>query len=146
METKVDTEPESAKVSSLVSGIIHDSRQLLEQQITLAKVELKNDVRRALDAALPMIIGAVVCVVALFMLLHAAAAFLVWIIPNFPWWGGYGVVGGVAALVGLCLALWGAYQFQRNSPIPEKTIEGLKENFQWKTKTSLEHHKPASAG
>jgi Putative Actinobacterial Holin-X, holin superfamily III len=134
METRVDTESEAANVSSLVSGIIHDARQLLIQQLTLFQVELKNDVRRTIAAAAPMMIGAVICVMALFMFLHAAAYFLCWIVPDMPYWIGYGAVGGTAAFVGLCLALWGAIQFQKFNPLPEKTVEGLKENFQWKTK------------
>ena len=53
METKFDAEPETG-VSSLISGIIQDSRQLLTQQLTLFQVELKNDLRRAIMACVPI--------------------------------------------------------------------------------------------
>jgi len=134
METKLDDQPETANVSSLFSGIIQDSRRLLEQQLTLFQVELKNDIRRTIAAAIPMLIGAVVCIVSLFMFLHAAAYFLCWLVPDMPFWMGYAIVGGVGALIGLGLALWGAVQFQKFNPLPEKTVEGLKENFHWKTR------------
>jgi hypothetical protein len=134
METKFETESEPANVSSLVNGIIQDSRQLLTQQLTLVQVELKNDLRRTIDAVVPMVIGAVVGVLALSMFLHAAAYFLYWMVPDLPFWMAYAAVGAPTAFVGLCLAMWGTVLFQKFNPIPEKAAEGLKDNLEWKTK------------
>jgi len=137
METKFDNEVETpnANVSSLVAGIINDSRQLLVQQLKLFQVEFKNDVRRTIAAALPMIIGAVVCVMALFMFLHAAAYLLCYLVPDMPFWVSYAIVGAATGAIGLGLALWGAVQFKSFNPLPDKSVEGLKETFQWKTKS-----------
>jgi len=135
METKYEAESEPANVSSLVSGIIQDSRQLLSQQLLLFQVELKNDVRRTITAAVPMLIGVVICAMSLFMFLHAAAYFLCWLVPDMPYWIGYGIVAGAGALLGLGLALWGANKLRSFNPLPDKSVEGLKENFQWKTKS-----------
>ena len=132
METKFETEPE-AGVSSLVSGIIQDSRQLLTQQMSLFKVELKNDLHRMIMACIPLLVGAALCFLGLFMLLHAAAYFVCWR-WELPYWAGYSIVGGGMAVVGVCLLIWAGLQFRRFSPLPEKSIEGLKENFEWKTK------------
>jgi hypothetical protein len=134
METKFETEPEAANVSSLVNGIIHDSRQLLTQQLTLAQVELKNELRRTIDAAVPMVIGAGVGVLALSMFLHAAAYFLHGMVPDMPFWAAYVAVGAPTGLVGLGLAMWGTVLFQKFNPVPDKTVEGLKDNLEWKTK------------
>lgn len=134
METKFDTEHETG-LSSLVGGIIQDFRHLLIQQLTLFKVELKSDIRRAISACIPLMVGTFLTFVALFMLLHAAAYFLCWMWPELPYWGGYLLVGGSIALVGVGLVIWGVVQFKNFPPVPNKSIEGLKENFQWKTKT-----------
>jgi Putative Actinobacterial Holin-X, holin superfamily III len=135
METKFETEADSVSPSSLVSGIIQDSRQLLSQQLTLVQMELKNDLRRTIDAAVPTMIGIIIGVLALSMFLHAAAYFLCWMAPDLPFWMAYAAVGAPTALVGLCLAMWGTVLFQKFNPLPVKSVEGLKENLEWKTKT-----------
>jgi hypothetical protein len=48
-------------------------------------------------------------------------------------WGGYAIVGGALAALGIALVLWGKAKFSTFSPLPEQTMEGLKENIQWKT-------------
>jgi len=138
METKVDNEPETG-VSSLVSGIVQDLRQLLAQQLALFQVEVKNDVRRTINACIPMIVGGVICFLALFMMLHAAACFISWI-AEIPYWAGYVIIGSGTGILGGLLVIWGAMQFRNFNPLPEKSFEALKENLHlqenlhWKTK------------
>lgn len=120
-------------ITDLVSGIVSDAQDLLKQQLTLFQVELKNDLRRSRDAALPLVIGAVVCLMGglllCFMLVHLLHEF-----AHLPLWQGYVIVGGVLALLGGALALWGKTKFDAFNPLPDQAVEGLKENLQWKTK------------
>lgn len=120
--------------TSLLRGIVHDAQNLVQQQLKLFQVEVKNDARRTIQAVIPIIVGAVVCLVAAIMLAIMAAQALVWVWPQLPTWGAYGIVGGVLATAGLAGVLAGKARFQTFNPLPDQTLEGLKENLQWKTK------------
>jgi len=134
MSTHVDPDSDT-RVSSLVSGILQDAKQLFIQQMTLFQVEIKNDVRRTITALIPMLAGVVVLFVAVLILAHSVAHFLSWYFIDLPLWGGLAIVGGVICLVGIGLLLWSKIALSNVNPLPEKSMEGLKENLQWKTKT-----------
>jgi len=134
MSTHVEPDSDT-RVSSLVSGILQDAKQLFVQQMTLFQVEIKNDVRRTIKALIPLLAGVVVLFVAVLILAHSVAHFLSWYFPDLPLWGGLAIVGGVICLVGIGLLLWSTLALSNVNPLPEKSMEGLKENIQWKTKT-----------
>jgi uncharacterized membrane protein YqjE len=126
---------EGASVTSIVSGIVHDAQELVRQQLKLFQVEIRNDTRRTIAATIPMVIGGLLALVALIILAVMAAHLISWAWPeHVPLWGGYAIVGGTLAMLGIALVLWGKAQFSKFSPLPDQTMEGLKENLQWKTK------------
>jgi len=128
-------EQEGASITSLVSGIVHDAQDLIRQQLKLFQVEIRNDTRRTIAATIPMIIGWFLCLVAVLILAVMAAHLIAWAWPEtVPLWGGYAIVGGVLAVLGIALVFWGKAQFSKFNPLPDQTMEGLKENLQWKTK------------
>lgn len=132
MTTKVENE-NGMGVASLVNGIVQDAQDLIHQQLTLFQVEIKKDIRRTRDAAIPLVIGAVVGLVS-GIILSAMAAHLLHEVFHLPLWGGFAIVGGALAVAGGALVLWGKNKFDSFNPLPEKAVEGLKENIQWKTK------------
>lgn len=121
-------------LAPLVGGIVQDAQELLRQQLTLFQVEIKNDLRRTRDAAVPMIVGGVVAHVAL-VVLCAALALALNQLYQFPTWGGFVIVGGAVLVIGGVLVFWGKKQFDAFNPLPDKSVEALKETIQWKTKT-----------
>lgn len=133
MATQLESES-PAGVSTLVGGILQDLRQLLVQQMTLFQVEVKNDVHRTIEACIPILLGAFVLLVAAVTLAVALSHLLCWVWPELPLWGGFGIVGFCAALAGVALILIGKLKFDTFNPLAEKSLEGLKENMQWKTK------------
>lgn len=132
MATNVDND-RGLGVSGLVSGIVQDAQDLIRQQLSLFQVEIKNDLRRTRDATIPLIVGAVVALIS-GILLGAMVAHLLHEVAHLPLWGGFAIAGGVLALAAGALVLWGKSKFDSFNPLPEKTVEGLKENIQWKTK------------
>ena len=122
-------------LTSLISGIISDAQALIKQQLTLFQVEVKNDTRRTLAAIVPMIIGGVVSLLAAFILCVMLAHLIHFLWPEtIPLWGGYAIVGGVLAAAGVALIFWGKAKFSEFNPLPDQTVEGLKENLTWQTK------------
>ncbi len=128
-------EQEGASITSLVSGIVQDAQDLVRQQLKLFQVEIRNDTRRTIAATIPMLIGGLLSLVAVMILAVMAAHLIAWAWPeHVALWGGYAIVGGTLAALGMALVFWGKAQFSTFSPLPDQTMEGLKENIQWKTK------------
>jgi len=134
MQTHYETDTEPG-VATLVGGIMQDVRELFVQQLTLFQTEIKHDVQRAIYAIAPMIFGAVLCVPAVLLLGMGCAFFLSWLVPELPLWGSFAIVGGTVALCSIGLVLSGRYLFEKVRILPEQSLQGLKENIQWKTKT-----------
>lgn len=123
-------------ITSLVSGILNDGQELIKQQLQLFQVELKNDLKRTRDASIPLVIGGVVAFMGLFFLLVTAALWIHWQWPNtIPLWGGFGIMTILFLVAGGILLVLGKSRFDAFNPLPDKTVEGLKETVQWKTKT-----------
>jgi len=134
MANLVETD-NSQSLTSLVSGIINDGQELLKQQLHLFQVELKNDLRRTRDASLPLVIGGVIGAIGAFFLFVTLALWIPWQWPSVPIWGGFAIVTGIYVIAGIVLVIMGKVRFDAFNPLPDKTLEGLKENVQWKTKT-----------
>ena len=125
----------SPGLTPLITGIISDAQQLIRQQLTLFQSEVKHDLGRTRDAAIPLGVGVVVSLLAGFFLFMMVAHLLVWLWPTLPMFAAYGIVGVLLGLVGGSLVLVGKTRFDAFTPFPENAVEGLKENIQWTTKT-----------
>jgi putative superfamily III holin-X len=134
METQFESTPDT-HVASLLTGIADDAKRLLIEQLTLFQVEIKHDVRRLIEAIVPIMIGALVLVPAVILLGMGAAYGVCWLFPDFPTWAGFAIVGCGLAVGGGALVAWGAWSLKSVNPLPNKSLQGLKENLQWKTKT-----------
>jgi hypothetical protein len=131
------TTNESASVTSLVTGIVNDAQELLKQNLELFKAEVRSDLRRTTQVALSFAAGAGVAVLAVILLslmvvygLHAATD------ESLPLWACYGIVGGVFLLGAGVLLYLGKKKLDSFNPLPDKTVEAMKENVQWLTNPS----------
>ena len=123
---------DEAGLSRLVSGILHDAQELIQQEIALARVEIGNELRKTKEAAVSMVAGlATLAVASLFFLL--AVVFLIsWATSyNIPLWGSFFIVGGVLGLTGAILALLGRQRVEQIHLVPRQTYDTLRENLQW---------------
>jgi hypothetical protein len=125
--------PPDASVTTLVSGIIHDAQQLVKQQFELFKHELRNDVRKTQEASLTMGTGALVSLVAVILLSLMLVELLKWAVPTLPLWGCYGIFGLAYLVVGASLIYSGKLKFESMHPMPDESVQALKENVQWIT-------------
>jgi Putative Actinobacterial Holin-X, holin superfamily III len=130
---QIDTDSEVG-VTTLLGGIVEDARDLFVEQMTLFQVEIKNDLRRTVMAVAPIMAGACVIFAGLILLGIGAANLLVWAAPEIPLWVGYALIGGLFAIVGGGLLMWGKIMLDKVHALPETALKGLKENLQWKTK------------
>jgi hypothetical protein len=89
-------------LSSLISGIFQDAKELLVQGATLAKLEVKDELRKAKSAAIAAGIGvgiaAIGGVLLILMVVNLLDTF-----TAVPLWGAYGIVGGALVVLGATL-------------------------------------------
>jgi uncharacterized membrane protein YqjE len=117
-----------------IGEIVEDVHELLNQQLRLFKAEVQQDVSRAKAAALFVLAGGAVCLLAAVLLSLMLVHLLLWAVPATPYWVGYAVVGVFLAAVGGALAYWTVGRLKTTlNPLPVQTAEGLKENIEWKT-------------
>jgi len=121
-------------VGELVSGIIHDAQELMSQQFTLFKTEVRQDIRNLREgmgflamASGVLLVAAVLLGLMLVHLVHDLA-------PTWPEWVHYGLVGGAFAAVGAGLAFLGREKLRTRNVLPEESAKALTENLEWKTK------------
>ena len=120
-------------LTQLVSGIADDAQRLIVQQYQMLRAEVKEDLRRTKSALKYMglgigasLVGAVFLVVALPLLLND----LLDTAEHRPWVG-WAIIGGVMLVIGLIGLFVGKRIFEKNNPLPDKTLNALEENLSW---------------
>jgi H+/Cl- antiporter ClcA len=123
-----DSEP---SVTSLVSGIIADAQHLIEQQLMMFRQEIRDDFRKAWQAAIPVVLGILMTLVGVVLVLLMFPLLLHWALPELPLWACFGIVGGVLAAVGGVLIFTGIKKFESFNPLSDKAMTAFKENLKW---------------
>jgi len=130
----VDLKPlPDASLTELVSGILSNARDLMTQQFDLLRHEVLGDLRKTRDAGLLMGVGAGFALVAGILLTMMLVHLVHWAIPDLPLWGSFGIWGAIALIASLTLLHAGKQKFNSLNPMPEQTVQALKENVQWIT-------------
>ena len=116
-------------LSELVSRMTSDVGQLVSTQLELAKVEIKDEVRRA-GKGVGMVGGGSLAAYFAVLLLSFAIAF--WLGDAIDDLGtAFFIVAVVYGLVAAFLVLKGKQQITSATPIAEQTIETIKEDVEW---------------
>jgi hypothetical protein len=119
-----------ASISALLSGIVGDAQDLVRQEIALARQEIREEINAAKNAGTALLIaGAILAVGGLFLLVTLALGLAD--LLNWPAWAGFGVVGLVFAIVGAIMFSSARQRMKQINPVPERTVETLKENVEW---------------
>ena len=122
-------------MTTLVTGIIHDVQDPMKQQMTLLKVDLRNDLRQTKEAMTSLVIGGIVVglggILLSLVLVHALHEGF-----GLPLWGSHAIVGGLITTIGLTLVYAGTKRLQDLNPLPEQSVEAMKENVRWETRNS----------
>jgi tetrahydromethanopterin S-methyltransferase subunit C len=130
MDTR-SPQPAAPSLVALLGGIMKDAKNLLLQELMLAKLEGQDELRHIKTAALLLGIGIGVSTVGgmllSMMLVHVLAAY-----TDVPLWGCYGIVGSVVAVLGGVLLAAGTHKVEEIDVLPQ-TVETMKENAQWLT-------------
>jgi len=119
---------EERSVSAVLQDIVRDLQDIVRAEIRLAKVEIREDVRRVVASSV-WLAGGLVAVL-------SGWVFLLWTIvyalaTRMPMWAAALVVTVLMAAAGAVLIMGGLQRVRRLNATPERTVESLKENLQW---------------
>jgi hypothetical protein len=123
---------EEQSLTALVSGIIRDGQELFKQQVALAQAEIKADFQRSVRAATLLGVGMVALIPALLLLCNMLV-YLLHELAGLSRWASHGIVGGAFALIGAALVAVGIQRFRSINPLPDQTVDEIKENVRWMT-------------
>jgi len=133
MPNEVNSPPEPS-VTTLVTGIVHDAQELIKQQMDLVRTEIREDFRKTKEGALELSIGTGIAEIGGVFLCFTVAYLLEWAAhPYLPLWACFAIVTGIILVVSAGLFAVGKKKFDSFNPLPNQSLQGLKENLQWKT-------------
>jgi len=129
-EANLSTEPKEADKSlgQLFAELTSDLTTLMRKEVELAKVETKEEVARAGKAGGLVGGGAFAGYLAVLFLSFAAA----WLLDEVMHVAlAFLIVGLVYAVAAAVLIASGRSRLKQVSPVPQQTVETLKEDVQW---------------
>ena len=129
-DTALPTEPKAPdkSIGELFSELTSDLSNLFRKEVELAKVETKEEVARAGKAGGMLGGGAFAGWFALLFLSFAVA----WLLDEWMHTAlAFLIVGLVYAVVAAVLVKQGRSRMQSVNPVPQQTVETLKEDVQW---------------
>lgn len=131
-------DPRDRSIGSLVKELRDESTTLIRQEIALAKTEMSEKASKAGRNIASIGVGAAVLYAGVLVLLFGLTIVLYFFLKNVvkleDTWAGilaFLLVGGITALIGYGLIQKGLSALKRESLVPEKTVQSLKEDKQW---------------
>ena len=115
-------------VSNILQDIIRDIQEIVRSEVRLAKIEIRDEATKAKSAGSLLAVGALTVIFAVFFLLVTAVDALSLVMPN---WAAALIVAGVLVIIAAATINAGMKHFRKIHPLPERTVEILKENVEW---------------
>ena len=123
-----------ASTADLIRGVLHDARQLVREEIALARAEIRQEASKARNGAIA--IGAAVVAASIgATLLCIALGGAVADAFGWPAWAGYGLVAVLLLVGAYVLVNFAKRSVATVRPLPQ-TVDSVKENMEWIQKKS----------
>jgi len=142
MATEVQDRSEQS-LASLVSGIVNDFQDLVKQQLRLTRQEIEADLRKTKEAASFLALGWGLAVLAALAACLMVAHLFHWLgMPagadpsSLPLWASFALTSALFLVAAGFAIVGGKKKIQAIGNPLHDTTQALKENLEWKTKTS----------
>ncbi|MFW5943089.1 MAG: phage holin family protein [Chloroflexota bacterium] len=119
---------EERSLGELFDELTAEARTLVRQEVQLAKLEMSEKARDAGRDVTFLIMGGAVAYAGLLALVYAAILGLGEVVGN--GWSAL-IVGVVVAGIGYLLLQKGLSDLKRVDPVPQRTLETLREDQEW---------------
>ena len=116
-------------LGELFRQLAQDSATLVRQEMTLAKAELKSNVKSVARDAVMVGVGGILALIGTLVLLAAVVVAVGDALDNY--WLGALIVAAVFLIVGGLLAMSNLKKLKQEEVAPARTLETLKEDKQW---------------
>jgi uncharacterized membrane protein YqjE len=128
LEQHIDVREGDQGLGDLFSRLTEDLSTLVRDEVELAKVEINQSVENAKTAGVSIGAAGLLGLMAFVMLSFAAAWGLAEVVPTGV---AFVIVGAAYGLVALALLALGRQKIKAAKPVPEQTVETLKEDVAW---------------
>lgn len=125
----MSTPQDNRSLGELFSALASDTGTLVRQEVELAKTEMTQKATRVGKDIGFLLAGGAVAYAGFLAILAAIAIGLGQL--GVPWWLAALLVGVVVAGIGGFLVMRGLSALRQETPVPERTIETLKEDVEW---------------
>jgi uncharacterized membrane protein YqjE len=115
-------------VAAVLQDVLRNLQEIVRSEVRLARVEIRDETRRAVSSGMWIAAGVAGALSAWMFLLWTVAYLLA---TRMSMWAATLVVAVVMACVGSVLLVGGIRRVKRIQPIPERTVESVKENLEW---------------
>lgn len=115
-------------LGALFSELADDMSTLVRQEVQLIRTETMEKVSTAMRSVILLVAGGLVAYAGLVVVIIAAAIALGNVMP---YWLSALIAGVVVIIIGAGLLMTGRTMLSNLDPVPEKTIETLKEDAKW---------------
>jgi uncharacterized membrane protein YqjE len=115
-------------ISEIMQDVLRNLQEILRSEVRLAKTELREEIIKAKSACILLGAGALCAICALFFLLLACVYALALVLPT---WAAALIVTAVLLVLAAATLRAGLSRFRRVHPVPDKTLNSVKENVQW---------------
>ncbi len=123
--------PPETSIAGLLSGIVADAQQLIQQQFAMFRQEIRNDVGKIRDGSSTLALGAGITLVGSILFLLMVPLLLHAVVPALPLWACFGMVGGPLAALGGFVMYVGLKKLESFDPLSDQSAKALKENWKW---------------
>ncbi len=127
--TPINRSAQEESLGDLLSGLTTDFSTLVREEVALARTEIQETISKAISSAVGVIAGGLLAYAGFIMLLIAVAIALGPAVGSY--WLSSLIVGLIVIIVGAILLVSGINTLKNLNPVPEKTIETLKNDAQW---------------
>ena len=119
---------EDRSLSEVLHDIVRNLQDIVRSEVRLARTEIRDEAAKAKYSILLTSAGAVTALFAILFLLFTIVYALSLVMPS---WAAALIVGSVLAVFAALLLMSGLRRFKQIHPVPERTVETLKENVEW---------------
>jgi hypothetical protein len=120
--------PDDKSVSELISDMTSQLSTLLHKEVEMAVAELRDEAKQAAKAGGMLGAGAFAGYLAAVL---AAFGLAWWFDRKLPRWVAFFLVAGLHGAAAAALLKRGAEEMKQVDPVPQQTIDSLKDNVEW---------------
>ena len=115
-------------LADVLRDVIRNVQEIVRSEVRLAKAELREDAAHAKSSMLYLVAGAVAALFAILLLLLTIVSALALVMPI---WAALLLPGTIFTVVAIVTIGSGVRRFRQLQPPLGRTVESIKENFEW---------------